>query len=198
MTNRLLTWVGVDDPGRLDLASVELGAASMRAVGGARAQHFSSSWELDVADGWVARALRVTTRGLGWARSVDLTRSSAGEWRADATARGGVALPPPGLADPGRLDGAVDCDLGLCPLTNTMPIRRLGLLEHDVPDTPLVMAWVEMPSLRVLRSDQIYASGPSDDRSRVRYTSFSRDFSAELSMDTDGLVTDYPTLARLA
>ena len=196
MTNHLLTWVGVDDPSRVDLASVELGAASMRAVGGARAQHFSSSWELDVADGWVTRALRVTTRGLGWVRSVDLTRSSAGEWRADVTARGDAPLPPPGLADPDSLDGAVDCDLGLCPVTNTMPIRRLGLLEHDLPDTPLAMAWVEMPSLRVLRSDQVYASGPAADRRRVRYTSFSRDFSAELTVDTDGFVTDYPTLAR--
>jgi hypothetical protein len=198
MTNHLLTWDGVDDPSRVDLASVELGAASMRAVGGARAQHFSSSWELDVDDGWVTRALRVTARGLGWARSVDLTRSSAGEWKADVTTRGDVPLPPPGLADPGSLDGAVDCDLGLCPLTNTMPIRRLGLLEHDIPDTSLVMAWVEMPSLRVLRSDQVYASGPAADRSRVRYTSFSRDFSAELSVDADGFVTDYPTLARRA
>lgn len=196
MTNHLLSWVGVDDPTRVDHAYVELGESSMRAVGGARAQHFSSSWELDVAAGWITRALRVTTRGFGWARSLDLVRSSTGEWSAEVTARGDVALPSPGLADPGSVLGSVDCDLGLCPLTNTMPIRRLGLLERDVAERTLVMAWVEMPSLRVLRSDQVYASGPPADPGRVRYTSFSRDFSADLIVDADGLVIEYPTLAH--
>ena len=29
------------------------------------------------------------------------------------------------------IDGAVDCDLALCPVTNSMPILRLGLLETE-------------------------------------------------------------------
>lgn len=196
MSVHLLSWSGIDDPTRVDQASVELGTSSMRAIGSARAQHFSSSWELDVGPGWVTRALRVTTRGLGWARSLDLTRSDDGVWAADTSARGDVDLPAPGLADPESLVDAIDCDLGLCPVTNTMPIRRLGLLTRDVEQTNLVMAWVEMPSLRVLRSDQVYASGPAGDRNHVRYTSFSRDFSAQLTVDRDGFVLDYPTLAH--
>ncbi|PRY68398.1 hypothetical protein B0I08_104100 [Glaciihabitans tibetensis] len=168
----------------------------MRAIGGAVAQDVSSSWELDVGIGWVTRALRVTTRGFGWARSLELTRSATGEWAAQSTAWGDADLPLPGLADPGSVAGAVDCDLGLCPVTNTMPIRRLDLLNRDVDETHLVMAWVEMPSLRVLRSDQLYSSGARGDRTHVRYQSFSRDFDASLSVDAHGLVVDYPTLAR--
>lgn len=168
----------------------------MRAIGSTRAQRFVSSWELDVAERWITRALRVTTRGFGWARYLQLTRSDEGMWSAESAFWGDTDLALPGLADPDSLDGALDCDLGLCPVTNTMPIRRLGLLEKDVDETPLIMAWVEMPSLRVLRSDQIYASSPAGDRSRVRYTSFSRDFSAHLTVDADGLVIDYPTLAH--
>jgi hypothetical protein len=196
MTSHLLSWAGVDDPSRWDLASVELDDTSMRAIGSACARNFSSSWYLDVGPGWVTRTLRVTTRGFGWSRSLDLERSNRGEWTAVTNARGKTDLPSPGLADPGSLTDAIDCDLGLCPVTNTMPIRRLGLLTHDVEATPLVMAWVEMPSLRVVRSDQVYASGPADDRHNIRYTSFSRDFSASLTVDADGLVLDYPSLAR--
>lgn len=196
MTRHLLSWSGVDDLARVDQASIELGSSSMRAVGGASSRDFSSSWELDVGPGWITRALRVTTRGFGWARSLELTRSDQGHWHTETSTRGDVDLPLPGLADPTSLSQAVDCDLGLCPVTNTMPIRRLGLLEHQVDDTNLVMAWVEMPSLRVLRSDQVYASAATSEPGRVRYMSYSRDFSAHLTVDDDGFVIDYPTLAR--
>ncbi|TFC92509.1 MULTISPECIES: putative glycolipid-binding domain-containing protein [Cryobacterium] len=198
MTNRLVTWSGIDEATRIDQASIELNATSMLAIGIVRAQHFVSSWELDVSTGWITRALRVTTRGFGWARSLELTRSDEGTWSAESDAWGDNDLALPGLTDPDSLSGAIDCDLGLCPVTNTMPIRRLGLLEQDVNETPLIMAWVEIPSLRVLRSDQVYASGPASDRNRIPYKSFNRDFSAHLTVDVDGLVIDYPTLAHRA
>lgn len=79
-----------------------------------------------------------------------------------------------------------------------MPIRRLRLLDGGVAPTRLVMAWVEMPSLRVLRSEQVYASADPDDAGlRVRYESANRDFRAALSVDAHGLVRDYPHLATL-
>ena len=71
----------------------------------------------------------------------------------------------------------------LCPVTNTMPIRRLGPLGRDVDDTHLVVAWVEVPSLRVLLSDQVYASASEAGGRRGRYTTYRRDFSALLCVD---------------
>lgn len=191
---RLVAWRGVDDPTRVERASVLLGTTSMRAVGGAVSSAFVSSWALDVAHGWVTRSLRVACSGFGWSRTLDLRRSQDGVWTATTTAVSDADLPAPGLAEPGLLEGAVDCDLGLCPVTNTMPIRRLELLGSRVPETALVMAWVEMPSLRVLRSDQLYTSGET--AGEVAYASSSRDFSAMLTVDGDGLVIDYPQLAR--
>jgi hypothetical protein len=196
MIERLLSWSGLDDPSRIDLATVQLSTDSMRAIGGARSDWFTSSWELDIASGWSTRALRVTTRGFGWSRTLELARSTTGVWSARAAQWGDSGLPKPGLDDRGSLDGAIDCDLGLCPLTNTMPIRRLGLLDHNVEDTHLVMAWVEMPSLRVLRSDQVYASAPGDEGKRVLYKSYAGDFNAFLTVDDEGFVVDYPGLAH--
>ena len=196
----LLTWVGDDEPDRIETASVRFGADSMHAIGGARTAWYVTDWELEVGDGWRTRALRVTARGFGWSRTLDLGRSPQGEWRADAEQSGDVDLPGPGLADPSSIAGALDCDLGLCPLTNTMPIRRLGLLDADVPETALVMAWVEVPSLRVIRSDQAYASASASTggRRRVRFRSLDSDFAAGLEVDADGLVVDYPGIGRLA
>lgn len=196
MTERLVTWTGVDDASRVDLAAVELRDDSMRAIGSSRTSWFASAWELDVAPGWITRRLVVTSRGFGWSRTLELARSETGAWTADASHSGTSELPTPGLAPVTDLTRAVDCDLGLCPVTNTMPIRRLGVLGGGVAETHLVMAWVDMPSLRVIRSDQVYASGaPTDAARRVHYQSFSRDFSAHLSVDDDGLVIDYPGLA---
>ncbi|MGA3487286.1 putative glycolipid-binding domain-containing protein [Micromonosporaceae bacterium DT55] len=196
MAHRLLSWAGIGDPQRIENASIELHGESMRAIGGACAEAFTTNWELEVADGWQTRALHVTVRGFGWSRSLDLTRAPTGDWCAAVARHGEIDLPEPGLDDPGTVAGAIDCDLALCPVTNTMPIRRLRLLDRDVADTHLVMAWVEIPSLRVLRSDQVYASAAPEGKRRVKYTSFSRNVSTHLTVDADGLVIDYPELAR--
>lgn len=195
---RLPAWVGDDDPDRIETATVRFDVDGMRAIGGARTASYVTDWELVVGDGWRTRALRVTARGFGWWRTLDLARSPQGDWRGHAEHSGEVDLPPAGLADPSSVAGALDCDLGLCPLTNTMPIRRLGLLDADVDETSLVVAWVEVPSLRVIRSDQAYASTTVGGRRRVRFRSLDSDFAADIEVDADGLVVDYPGIGRLA
>jgi hypothetical protein len=79
-----------------------------------------------------------------------------------------------------------------------MPIRRLGLLDRQVKETYLTMAWVAMPSLEVVPSGQIYSSAPSPGGGPnvVSYQSLSRDFQSNLSVDEDGVVVEYPSLAR--
>jgi len=52
-----------------------------------------------------------------------------------------------------------------------MTIRRLELLEAQVPKTRLIMAWIDMPSLEVIASDQYYSS---IDAKTVRYASGTR------------------------
>jgi hypothetical protein len=195
---RLRVWVGDDDPERIETGAVRFGTDGLHAIGGARTEWYVTDWELLVGDGWRTRALRVTARGFGWRRTLDLERSTEGEWRARAAHSGEADLPPAGLADPSSVAGAVDCDLGLCPLTNTMPIRRLGLQDAEVPETALIMAWVEMPSLRVTRSAQAYASSKVDRRRFVRFRSLDADFAADLEVDADGLVVDYPGISRQA
>jgi hypothetical protein len=84
------------------------------------------------------------------------------------------------------LDEADFFDLAASPLFNTLPL--LGGLE-DAAD--YVMAFVEVPSLEVSRSEQRYE--PLGDR-RIRFSSGS--FVAELEFDADGFVTRYEGLAE--
>jgi uncharacterized protein len=93
------------------------------------------------------------------------------------------------LKDQPDLHGCIDADLEFSPCTNTLPIRRLGLGIGESADVRA--AWVRFPSLRVEPLDQVYTR--TGERT-YRYRSGS--FEAELDVDDEGLVIDYPGLWR--
>ncbi len=186
-------WRGIDDPSRQDSSWIHFDDSWMQAHGFSLTPEYELSWDLSVDPGWITRRLRVSVVSRYWRRKLQLDRATDGVWSATTETQGNLKLPAPGITDPDALSDALDCDLALCPVTNTMPIRRLGLLEHPTPETTLTMAWVEVPSLRVVPSRQIYSSSGDG---TVRYQSAERDFTAELTVDADGVVIDYPGLAK--
>ena len=89
-----------------------------------------------------------------------------------------------------ELDGCVDVDLGCTPFTNTLPIRRLGLEVEAAAD--ILVARVDHETLSVTPERQRYTRlGPDE----WRYEDESG-FTADLTVDGDGLVIDYPGLFR--
>ncbi|WP_078056685.1 putative glycolipid-binding domain-containing protein [Corynebacterium bouchesdurhonense] len=192
---RTYQWEHVDNPLIRNDATVQFHKAGLSATGVQLGEGYKATWELQAPENWVTNHVEVNVKGDGWERSLNLVRSEDGKWSAETSEKG---TPPPDLAKPGirqdeDLIEALDCDLGLCPLTNTMPIRRLELLEGDVPKTRLIMAWIDMPSLQVIASDQYYSSLGSN---TVRYASGTRGVDVELDVDEDGVVIHYPDLAR--
>lgn len=226
MLQRTVRWQGIDDPARFDVATVKLDRDRLTANGTSRTQDYQLRWALRAGAHWVTRSLDVQITAPAWSRRLALVRDAAGRWVSEGRAEGipvtvrggpmtidGSDWDPgdggvPGIVDPAHLLGADDCDLGLCPVTNSMPILR-SILPGSMPNretggtTPgrelnFVMAWVEVPSLRVIRSAQIYQLRriDVDGTSVVRYLGLHRSFEADLSVDRDGLVIDYPRLAR--
>jgi len=197
---RLVTWRGTDD-WRAETASVLLGADALFASGtqiGADPVAYRLDYQLD-APGFVTHSLGVTVTGDDWSRMLILRHDGAGAWTVEASADGepGAELAPPG-GDASQLTGAVDCDLGLSPLTNLMPIRRAGLhLRGGAED--FLMAWVSVPDLEVFASAQRYEHVRTTDAgSVVRFVDRGRfaGFTADLELDADGLVVRYPQLAE--
>src|SRR2546423_7259867 len=129
---------------------------------------YTCGYELLVDEGWVSVRLSVTAEGAGWLRNVKLERA-AGRWRVTAgeqgdldaalVAAGHARSGLPGIEDPGQLRDALDVDLGACPLTNTPPVRRLGLLRAKPGTTStLAVAWVLVPSLEVVGARPTYTA----------------------------------------
>jgi len=152
-------------------------------------------YALETGPAFVTSRLVVTARGDGWVRELDLRRLPSGVWE-EAWAEEGAAaaLSPRAPTDLAALSGALDVDLGLSPLFNTMPALRSGLLR-SAGRADFVMAWVSVPDLAVHRSPQRYSFVHVTDegRSVVRFESLAGDgFVADLTYDAEGFVVDYP------
>ncbi|MDQ4149913.1 MAG: putative glycolipid-binding domain-containing protein [Actinomycetota bacterium] len=194
---RLVVWAGTDE-WRAEAASVELLGKGVKATGtqiGRYPAPYRLDYELDAADNFITRNLEVAVTGDGWWRRLSLTHDGNGGWSCDASQEGGIDLPSPG-GDMGAVEGALDCDLGLSPMTNLMPVRRHRL--HERPgEVSFRMAWVSVPALAVHLSKQRYEHvRRGEDRSVVRYVGEHRSYVGELVVDVDGLVLVYPDLAR--
>lgn len=83
--------------------------------------------------------------------------------------------------------GCFDVDLGWTPVTNTLPIRRLGLAVGE-SSGPITAAWVRFPELSLEPLPQEYRRLSE---TCYRYSSRGGAFQAELEVDADGLVVNY-------
>ena len=103
---------------------------------------------------------------------------------------------PAAGGDLSGLTDALDCDLGLSPLTNSMPVLRHGLVSAG-RSTDFVMAWISVPDLgfRMSRQRYTFVRAEGDDYI-MRYEALDSDFSADITFDQDGLVVDYPGIGR--
>jgi uncharacterized protein len=171
---RFFAWRGLDE-WRAEGCTVERGDYGLRAVGVQLGAAYQLDYGLETDPDLFTRRLVVTVKDADGERGVLLERSEKdGAWSANAE-----PLP--------HVEGALDVDLALSPLTNYMPAARLGGEPADH-----VMAWIDVPSLEISRSGQRYE--PIEPR-RVRYVGLDDGFTAELDLDADGFVTHYPGLA---
>jgi hypothetical protein len=194
---RAIAWVK-DDPFGVEFAEVQLGPQRLAARGvaiGTSPVPYRLDYELETNDGFVTSRLFVTSSGQGWRRALDLRRAEAGAWEILADEQGEADLPSGG-GDPTALEGAFDCDLGLSPVTNLMPVLRHGLLAGGGP-VELITAWVSVPDLSVRLDGQRYSFlRAGADYKVIRYEATDATFAADITVDRDGLVLDYPGIAR--
>jgi hypothetical protein len=192
---RFLVWTGVEE-WLTESAAVDLDGGGLSATGtqlGAEPAPFRVDYRLEAPE-FVTRELELTASADGWRRQLLLRHDGNGTWEAEVDDQGDVPGGPwdgslPDLSD------ALDIDIENSPLTNTMPILRHGFQREGSGN--FVMAFVTTPSLRVEASPQRYEHVRTTDAgSVVRYISRDGDFTAELELDTDGLLVFYPRLAR--
>jgi uncharacterized protein len=194
---RAVAWVK-DEPFGVEFAEIDIGEEHMGARGvaiGTAPRPYRLDYELGTTSGFLTARLHATTRGEGWRRELDLRHDGNGVWSVAADEEGELDLPPAG-GDTARLVGALDCDLGLSPVTNMMPILRHDLLHGGGP-LEFTMAWVSVPALAVRPDGQRYRHLSSvADHHVIRFEAIDGSFAADITVDADAVVIDYPAIAR--
>lgn len=88
------------------------------------------------------------------------------------------------------LAGCLDVDIALTPLTNTIPIRRLAL-DHGGS------AELDVVYIHPGRTVDVSPQRQRYTRTSIGYRYESGSFQADLLVDAEGIVTDYPGLWKL-
>jgi hypothetical protein len=198
---RAVSWLRSDDQGA-EYAEISFDerrlSASSTAIG-VRPLPYLADLELQTVDDFITSRLAINTRGLGWKRSIELRRSEEGLWSAEVALEGEVDLEEPG-GDRLQFEGALDPDVELCPILNSLPTLRHRLLDGGTAPE-MVMIWVALPSLTLHRSLQRYSYLGTDAVGNhvVRFETPVPDgegFVKDITFDADGIVLDYPTIAR--
>lgn len=110
-----------------------------------------------------------------------LCRDDEGQWSAK------------GFTDVDDLNGCIDVDITISAFTNTLPIRRLKLPVGESAD--IDVAWIHVPELTVQRARQRYTHlEHADDYHHYRFEGLDSGFCADIVVDAEGLVVDYPDL----
>jgi hypothetical protein len=145
---------------------------------------FRIGYEVRCDGRWRVREVRAAAPDSG--RPVlELLTDGKGHWR-----RGGEESMP-------ELDGCINVDISATPFTNTLPIRRLGLKTGESEE--LTVTYVRVPELLVGPERQRYGCLEAQaDGGLYRFEALPSGFTAELPVDAEGLVIDYPGLFRRA
>jgi hypothetical protein len=132
------------------------------------------SIEIDPA----GRTRVVVIRPTGTAKgALELRTDEGGRWLEN-----GAAAP--------TLDGCIDVDLGFTPMTNSLPIWRLGLVPGETRE--IRAAWVRFPEFTVEMLRQTY-----ERTSASTYVYRSDGFEARLVVDANGIVEEYGSYWRV-
>lgn len=135
-----------------------------------------ASYLVETDASWRTRRVRVAVKGGG---ALEILSDGEGHWRrAD-----GSALP--------ELDGCRDPDISMTPFTNTVAIRRLGSKVGEAAE--IKVAYILVPELSLRAAPQRYTHVSER---FWRFDGLDIDFTADITVDEDGFVVEYPGLFR--
>jgi uncharacterized protein len=182
---REVVWSAWDAPGlghlHLEMHNDGVVADSI-VIGVTEGRPFRVAYEVRCDVGWRVRAVRVGVPR-SEASDVELLSDGRGNW----TRPDGRDVP--------ELRGCIDVDISVTPFTNTLPIRRLSLAPTESAEVSVayfegteLQAWPELQRYTCLEK--------SEGGGLYRFLSLDGGFTADLPVDADGLVLDYPGLFK--
>lgn len=176
-------WSPVDERGlehlrmRQDESGVFVESTILRMQDG---EPFHLDYKIRCDAGWRVRKVEVNLQS-GAKREIKLSGDGAGNW----TNETGKIL--------GEFAGCFDVDISATPFTNALPIRRAKLETGASVDISAV--YILVPEMTVRRSSQRYTRLETN-LFRFEEKGVFDGFTADLPVDANGFVIDYPGLFK--
>lgn len=177
MSDQVILWRRLDQPGHESCRMFERDS-SWHLVGSSVFAHAGRPGRLDYTVVCSSRWETVSGRVSGWVGDavveIEIAVDASRRWYLN-----GAEVP--------AVAGCTDLDLNFSPSTNLLPIRRLGLAVGA--EAPVRAAWLRFPSFALEPLEQSYRRL---DATTYRYQSAGGRFTADLPVNSAGLVTRYP------
>lgn len=183
----MLTWQAEDGTG-LEGTRLQLGSGGLRALSRIVRTDFTASYRLVVGDDGTLERLSLTSSTAERERHLTINRTDDGFWLLDTGSGSGGGTRA-------EFGGALDVDLAHSPVFNALPIRRLGL-HREAGEHTLPVVFVSLPDLKVEVVQQTYRTVEVLGDGGTATVNFRwADFTADLTVDADGMVLAYPRVA---
>jgi uncharacterized protein len=149
-------------------------------------QPFRLRYKIKCDAAWRTRKVDLELYDLHGCRERHIKADGLGNWRDDEH------------GDLAELAGCLDLDISATPFTNTLAFRRLDMRPSE--QAALAVVYVKVPDLTLRPVSQRYSCNwRAPTGAIVTYEGLFRGFKADLPLDADGLVIDYPeTFRRIA
>ncbi|WP_207512974.1 putative glycolipid-binding domain-containing protein [Longitalea luteola] len=145
-------------------------------VGSYQGKIYQVTYHIKTNDHWETRFVAITSRHSNETQTIRLEGDGKGNWTLDGK-------------EAAQFNGCIDIDISLTPFTNTLPIRRLRLHQHQEEDIQVI--YCDLMERRILPVRQRYRRLSATE---YRYQNIPNDFEADIVVDESGFVVDYPTL----
>ncbi len=184
--DRAVSWAPWEGPGleHSRLRAGDIGfVGSGTVLGISEGAPFRLYYRIKCDSDWRVRKVILELAGPSGEVARTLRADGRGHWRTEE----GDPIP--------ELDGCLDIDISVTPLTNALAIRRLGLKPGQARDVRVLN--VDGPRLKMSVAEHRYTCREQGERGGVvTFEVLPNRFSADLATDADGLVHDYPGLFR--
>lgn len=142
---------------------------------------YKVDYQIKTTQNWETKFVNIKTQLNNQIHSLSLEGNGQGNWLMNGK-----------MAE--QFAGCMDVDIALSPFTNTLPINRLKLEDHE--SHPISVIYLDLLALETKPLFQKYTKITP---TAYHYENVPNDFEATIQVDESGFVVDYPGLfARTA
>jgi hypothetical protein len=175
---KVLSWKGIDNESieRCELHIDEHGLSARSVINGLYLnRNFTVRYQLKTDAGFHTSELELQAEINGRMQELSLQKQN-GIWLMNGQVEASFAA-------------CIDVDIAVTPLTNTLPIRRLDL--HPGAEQKIRLIYIDILEAEVKVLSQRYKRISEN---VYHYENIPNDFEADITVDDEGLVVDYPGL----